>query len=59
MSHFIENTYALQSEPVIRSINKEIIMPPMSNFKSCGNSGCDGEGERKMLRVMFFHLKNE
>jgi hypothetical protein len=38
-------------------VSKQIVVPPLRNFKHC-QSGCD-EGEQKMLKVMFFQLKNE
>jgi hypothetical protein len=57
MSHFIENTYNLESEPVLKTISKQIVVPPLRAFKHC-QGGCD-EGEQKMLKVMFFQLKNE
>jgi hypothetical protein len=33
------------------------VVPPLRAFKHC-QGGCD-EGEQKMLKVMFFQLKNE
>lgn len=38
-------------------MSKQIVVPPLRSFKHC-QSGCD-EGEQKMLKVMFFQLKNE
>lgn len=39
-------------------MSKQIVVPPIKTFKHCQGVGCD-EGEQKMLKVMFFHLKNE
>jgi hypothetical protein len=57
MSHFIENTYNLESEPILKTISKQIVIPPLKSFKHCQGGGCD-ESEQKMLKVMFFQLKS-
>lgn len=58
MSHFIENTYNLESEPILKTVSKQIVVPPLRTFRHCPGAACD-EGEQKMLKVMFFQLKNE
>jgi hypothetical protein len=38
-------------------VSKQIVVPALRTFKHC-QSRCD-DGEQKMLKVMFFQLKNE
>jgi hypothetical protein len=33
-------------------------MPPIRNFKHCQSSSCENEGEQKLLKLMFYHIKN-
>jgi len=44
---------------VLKTVSKQIVIPPLSSIKHGSNEGgCDGEGEKKMLKLMFFQLQN-
>lgn len=58
MSQFIRQTYELDNEPVLRAINKQIIEPDLGVLQKTENIKLEGEAEKKMVKMMFFHFKN-
>jgi len=56
MSFYISKTDALVAEPILKTISKQIVVPNLKRL-SDGVNHCD-EKEKRLLKVMFFQLKN-
>lgn len=58
MSQFIQQTYDLHNEPVLLPINKQIIEPNLAVLQKTENIRLEGQAEKKLVKMMFFHYKN-
>jgi hypothetical protein len=57
MSHYIENTFDIEPEPLLNPISKEFIMPSPRKLAREQHTK-ESYGHKKLLKLMFFQLKN-